>query len=220
VSNVIDFRCGSQPEVTDKTRDAGTSPEGRLRQKLLAAIDLQISAAKAEANGEEFVRQPFAKVPAFEHDGFELYETGAIMHYVDETFAGPSLQPGEPRERARMMQVMGLINAYAYPSCIGACVIQRLVVPLTGGTPDEDVVAEAVPLATTSVEALDALIGDNAYLTGATLSLADLHLAPVYDYFSQTPEGETALAGTPNLRRWWDGMSQRASVQKTKPALG
>ena len=41
---------------TDKTRDAGASPEGRLRQKLLAAVDLQISAAQAEANGEEFVR--------------------------------------------------------------------------------------------------------------------------------------------------------------------
>ena len=42
---------------TDKTRDAGTSPEGRLRQKLLGAIDLQISAAQAEANGEEFIRR-------------------------------------------------------------------------------------------------------------------------------------------------------------------
>ncbi len=57
-------------------------------------------------------------------------------------------------------------------------------------------------------------------MTGGSLSLADLLVAPIYDYFSQTPEGETALAGTPNLRRWWDGISQRASVQKTKPALG
>jgi glutathione S-transferase len=171
----------------------------------------------AHQTPEYKARQPFAKVPAFEHDGFELYETGAIMHYVDETFSGPSLQPGKPRERARMMQVLGLINAYAYPSCIGACVIQRLVVPLTGGTPDEDVVAEAVPLATTSVEAL---LDGNEFLAGDSLSLADLHVAPIYDYFSQTPEGEKALAGTPNLRRWWDAISQRASVQKTKPALG
>ena len=89
-----------------------------------------------------------------------------------------------------------------------------------GGTPDEAVIAEAVPQATASVEALDALIGGNAYLAGATLSLADLHLAPVYHYFSQTPEGETALGRTPNLRRWWDAISQRESVQKTKPALG
>ncbi len=174
----------------------------------------------AHQTPEHKARHPFAKVPAFEHDGFELYETVAILLYVDETFDGPALQPDKPRARARMAQVLGIMNAYAYPACIGSCVIQRLVVPLMGGTPDEDVIAEAVPQATTSVEALEALIGDNAYLAGATLSLADLHVAPIYDYFSQTPEGETALSNTPNLRRWWDGMSQRASVQKTKPALG
>jgi glutathione S-transferase len=50
--------------------------------------------------------------------------------------------------------------------------------------------------------------------------LADLHVAPIYDYFSLTPEGETAPSGTPNLRRWWDRMSERPSVQKTAPALG
>ncbi len=101
-----------------------------------------------------------------------------------------------------------------------ACVIQRLVVPLMGGTPDEDVIAEAVPQATTSVEALEALFDGNEFFAGDKLSLADLHMVPIYDYFSQTPEGEAALGGTPNLRRWWDAISQRESVQKTKPALG
>ena len=174
----------------------------------------------AHQTPEHRARHPFAKVPAFEHDGFELYETVAMMLYVDETFAGPSLQPDEPRARARMAQVLGIMNAYAYPACIGSCVVQRLVVPLMGGTPDEAVIAEAVPQATTSVEALEALIGEKNFFAGTTLSLADLHVAPIYDYFSQTPEGETALQGTPNLRRWWAGMSERASVQKTKPALG
>ncbi len=174
----------------------------------------------AHQSPEHRARHPFAKVPAFEHDGFELYETMAILRYVDDTFDGPSLQPDEPRARARMTQVLSIMTAYAYPSCIGACVVQRLVVPLTGGTPDEDVVAEAVPLATTSVEALEALIDGNEFFAGDKLSLADLHVAPVYDYFSQTPEGKTALGGTPNLRRWWDGISQRESVQKTKPVLG
>src|ERR1700730_12438062 len=35
-------------------------------------------------------RQPFAKVPGFEHDGFALYETQAIMRYVDERFRSKS----------------------------------------------------------------------------------------------------------------------------------
>ncbi len=56
----------------------------------------------AHKTPEYRARHPFAKVPAFEHDGFELYETAAIMRYVDETFEGPSLQPDEPRARARM----------------------------------------------------------------------------------------------------------------------
>ena len=165
-------------------------------------------------------RHPFTKVPAFEHDGFEIYEVQAIMRYVDEAFDGPSLQPDEPRARARMTQVQGIIDSYAYPSCISSIVIQRMVVPLMDGTPDEDVIAEAVPQATTSVEALEGLIGTGEFFAGDTLSLADLHVAPVYDYFSQTPEGAAALGNTPNLRRWWDAVSQRQSVQKTKPALG
>ena len=35
---------------------------------------------------EYLERQPFAKVPAFEHDGLELYETPAILRYIDEAF--------------------------------------------------------------------------------------------------------------------------------------
>ena len=32
-------------------------------------------------------RHPFGRIPAFEHDGFSLYETSAIARYIDEAFA-------------------------------------------------------------------------------------------------------------------------------------
>ena len=48
----------------------------------------------ANATPEYLARQPFGKVPALEHDGFRLYETGAILRYVDEAFDGPSLLLG------------------------------------------------------------------------------------------------------------------------------
>lgn len=47
-------------------------------------------------------RNPFGRIPAFEHDGFELFETDAIVHYIDEAFPGPGLQPEDIRSRARM----------------------------------------------------------------------------------------------------------------------
>jgi glutathione S-transferase len=45
-------------------------------------------------------RHPFGRIPAFEHEGFRLYETGAIARYVDEAFAGVALQPSDVRSRA------------------------------------------------------------------------------------------------------------------------
>jgi glutathione S-transferase len=58
-------------------------------------------------------------VPAFEHDGFKLYETGAIARYIDEVFPGPKLQPADPKRRARMMQFISVSDSYTYPNCIG-----------------------------------------------------------------------------------------------------
>ncbi len=174
----------------------------------------------ANKSPEHLARHPFGKVPAFEHDGFALYETAAIMRYVDEAFDGPALQPSEARARARMTQVLSVVNSYVYPSWISAIVMQRVVAPLLGGEPDEAAIREALPQAETCVAALDALLeGDDVFAAGA-LSLADLHVAPIYDYFSQTPEGERLLAGAANLQRWWGGVSRRDSLAKTKPALG
>src|SRR6266850_7880983 len=70
-------------------------------------------------------RQPFAKVPAFEHDGFALYETQAIMRYVDERFAGTPLQPEDVHEWSRMNQIIGIVDAYAGPSIAGTILFNR-----------------------------------------------------------------------------------------------
>jgi len=56
-------------------------------------------------------RHPFGKIPALEHAGFRLYEAGAITRYVDEAFPGPRLQPEEPRSRARMNQIIGILDS-------------------------------------------------------------------------------------------------------------
>src|SRR3984893_9140662 len=60
-------------------------------------------------------RHPFGRVPAFEHDGFALYETQAIMRYIDATFPGQPLQPRDPKEHARMDQLIGICDWYLFP---------------------------------------------------------------------------------------------------------
>jgi glutathione S-transferase len=174
----------------------------------------------ANTTPEHLARHPFGKVPAFEHDGLELYETDAITRYVDEAFEGLDLQPPDAAGRARMAQAINIIGSYAYPAMISQIFVQRAVRPMTGGTADEDAIAAAIPQAETAVAALEKLIDGNAYLAGDRLSLADLLLIPVYDYIAQTPEGQNMLAKAPNLQRWWDTVRTRPSVAKTRPALG
>jgi glutathione S-transferase len=169
---------------------------------------------------EHLARQPFGKVPAFEHDGLTLYETAAILRYIDEAFDGPSLQPQDAAARARMTQIISIIDAYTYPRTVGDLVVQRLVVPILGGTADESIIEAAVPEVDKSMGELERLLGDQEYLTGGTLSLADLHLAPIFAYFTNTPESKDILASKPNLSAWWQRIASRDSLEKTQPQLG
>src|SRR3954447_14532070 len=93
-------------------------------------------------------RSPFVKLPAFEHVGFALYETQAIMRYVDERFAGAPLQPEDVHEWSRMNQIIGIVDAYAWPSIGAAILFNRMLVPrFLGRAPDEAAIAAALPRA-------------------------------------------------------------------------
>ena len=206
------------PAYSTYARTARLALEEKGVEYKLEAVDILQGAGQSPAH---LARQPFGKVPAFEHEGLSLYETAAITRYVDEAFPGPKLQPADPKRRARMVQIISINDSYGYPNFIGKVVWQRGVVPLLGGTPDEKIVAEAMPMVEKTVAALEALVDSSGpFLCGPEISLADLHLAPVMAYFSGTPEGQKALAKAPRLSRWWQSISTRPSVVKTQPKLG
>jgi glutathione S-transferase len=75
-----------------------------------AAYRVQVMGA-GESKSEAYLKKhPFGRVPAFEHGNFGLYETQAILRYLDDIFPEPPLQPRDPQEAARMNQIIG-INA-------------------------------------------------------------------------------------------------------------
>jgi glutathione S-transferase len=206
------------PGYSTYTRAVRLALEEKGVEYRLEEVDILHGAGQAPAH---LKRQPFGKVPAFEHDGLALYETAAITRYIDEAFPGPKLQPADPKRRARMVQFVSVNDSYAYPNFIGKVVWQRGVVPLLGGVADEKVVSDAMPMVEKGVTALEALVdGAGPFLCGPEISLADLHLAPVIAYFSGTPEGKTLLSNAPRLSRWWQLISTRPSVVKTQPKLG
>jgi glutathione S-transferase len=169
---------------------------------------------------EQVERHPFAKVPAFEHDGFELYEVTAIERYIDEVFDGPSLQPEGAKERARMNQIVSIIDSYTYSCTVGQLVIQRIVMPMLGEQPDELAIAEAMPEISKCMGIIAGLHSDSKFLVSDHVTLADIHLAPIFDYFQSTPDSDPILEQNPGLRSWWAEMSSRDSMQKTQLPSG
>ncbi|MER8403773.1 glutathione S-transferase family protein [Mesorhizobium sp. M1307] len=164
--------------------------------------------------GWYFDHQPFGRIPAFEHDGFRLYETGAIARYVDEAFGGPALQPVEARPRARLNQITGLLDAYAYRAMVWDVAVERL----EKTPPDEAVIANGLRQARTALQALSSLKAEGPWLLGTDLTLADLHAAPIIGYFIKVAEGQALLAEFAEIRDWYVRITQRASFAKTEKA--
>jgi glutathione S-transferase len=83
---------------------------------------------------------PFGRVPILEHEGFRVYETSAIVLYIEEAFKAEPLLPSDAQSRARVHQWISAVNGYYYPYLIYHLVHERLVFPPLGIEPDEKVV--------------------------------------------------------------------------------
>jgi len=165
------------------------------------------------------VRNPFGKVPAFEHDGVMMYETSAITRYIDQAFDGPSLTPSTARDQARMNQIIGIHDSHGYNAVIAGTVAYFFFPDFIGGQ-DDARLAEGKAMSATCLSEYERLMGDDPYLAGENMSLADLYIVPPYFYLSLTPVADELLGPREKLRAWWDRISARESVGATEPQLG
>ena len=162
-------------------------------------------------------RHPFARIPALEHDGFALYETVAIAQYVDEAFPGPLLQPFDPVRRARIRQIIGILDAYGYRAMVWDVFVERQRKPAQGKPPDEAKIAAGLAMAGNCLAAIAAIMNGASWLAGPgeRPDLADLHAAPMVAYLRAAPEGLALLRRHPRLDAWWERMAERESMRDT-----
>jgi len=188
----------------------GYRPSVYVRVARLALVEkdvtydqVEVNPFAADAPPAYLALQPFNRVPTLVHDGFGLYETGAITRYVDRTFAGPSLQPIDLRALARMDQIIGIIDSYAYWPLVRQVYVHAVGLPRRGQAGDPEEIAGG--------------LADASFLVGPALSLADLHLLPMIAYFTEAPEGAALLARHPRLDNWFARMKTRPSFAATDP---
>jgi glutathione S-transferase len=170
--------------------------------------------------GPEHIRlHPFGRVPILEHDGFRIYETSAIVLYLEKAFPAPPLMPTGARERGLVHQWISAVNGYFYPYLVYHLAHERLVFPALGIAPDEKVVAAALPKISAALDVAENTLRDADFLVGKQLSLADFFLYPSMFAFSLTPEGQEMLPRWPATNRWVARMEGLPTVRKFRATL-
>jgi glutathione S-transferase len=163
---------------------------------------------------------PFKKVPVLEHGDLTLFETPAIMSYINAAFDGPALLSEQPATRAKTIQAINVVDNYAYDALMTRTFIPRAVVPLLGGTTDESVIEGAQEDSERAVSVLNGMVTGQDYFGGDSVSMADCHVVPIIHYIGQIPEGQALLSKAPALTAWMGRMSTRDSVTSTVPSFG
>ena len=165
-------------------------------------------------------KHPFGRIPCLQHGNLTLYETSAICRYINDISVNSTLQPSNIIERARMNQIIGMLDSYTYQPMVWDVFVQRISIPEEGGIGDEQVIADALNDIVVVLDQLEVSISVRNFLVGNFLSLADLHAFPMLLYFEFTPDGKAMLENYPRIFQWLSQLKLRDSVIKTQSLYG
>lgn len=160
---------------------------------------------------EHLARQPFGVVPALDDDGFALYESRAMLRYLDAKLPGPSLTPADPHARALMEQWISVEQSYFSPQAMKA-VLEIWYASMAGRDPSGEVIAAGLAGTVKPLDVLERALVGRDYLAGS-FSLADICYAPYLQYLHDMNIAKN-VADRPNVAAWWQRMSARPAWQK------
>jgi glutathione S-transferase len=168
---------------------------------------------------------PFGRVPVLEHDGRRLFETAAILDYVEAAFDGPALKSGDPWRDALLTAVIAAAGHYLYPTAVMGVFFTQAYMLANGGRVNAGRLAEALEATRAPLDAMEGLVGDllaasgGPFLGGAGFGLADASLAPMIQNLSLAEEGRRLMADHPVLSAWFSRAAERPSLKATETPI-
>ncbi|WP_437955518.1 glutathione S-transferase N-terminal domain-containing protein [Sorangium sp. So ce119] len=212
-------------------------PESTCTQKVLTVlaekeheaeiVEVNVLMGEDKTLPEHLARHPFGEIPVLEDDGFLLYESRAIIRYLDKRLPGASLTPRDIREWARMEQWISCEQSYfsgpAY-DVIRSGPVYNLVWSSPGAVyfpppPDEPMLKKAKKDVALAFDVMDRTLSTQPYLAGGTFSLADITHMPYINYLIASGGGDF-VSSRPGVAAWWERVTSRPSWRKVGRVLG
>lgn len=191
-----------------------------LEHKALAYDFRRLQFTEAELKSPAFLAlNPRGKVPCLVDGDTVVYESNAIVEYLDEAYAPRPVLPRTPAARARTRRLAAEADNYLYPAQ-RELFVQTLFRPAEKGR-DAEAIARAHEAVLNELARWQQSLGDAPFFGGDAPDLGDFAAFPVIRAFRRVDDREPAHGLGDRWPAWATAYLQRAEalpiVQKTWP---
>src|SRR6266853_6710704 len=188
------------------------------RRVLIALIEKQISyepvpldmTARKHREPPYLALNPYGRVPTLEEDGFVLYESTAILEYLEATHPVPPLVPADARGCALIAMHMKLCDIQLARQT-GIIIFPKRFLPKERW--DEAAMAQAKKEIEKHLAIVEQQLAGKEWMVGERYSLVEVCYAPFVEFFALME-----ITPPPAVAAWTARMLGRTSARETKPA--
>jgi glutathione S-transferase len=152
---------------------------------------------------------PYGRVPTLEHDDFVLFESTAILNYLEALHPAPALLPAGAQHRALVDMHIKLCDLQM-SRYVEAIIFPKRFLPRERW--DEAAMAAAKRLIEKHLAIVGAQLNDKTYLVAEQFTLADLCYLPFLEFL---PLME--IEPSPEVAAWAERLLSRPTARATKP---
>jgi len=166
-------------------------------------------AARAHRAPDYLALNPYGRVPTIDDDGFVLYESAAILQYLEATRPAPALTPPDARGRARVDMHLRLCDLQmARPA--GIIIFPKRFLPPERW--DRAAMAQAKADIEKHLAIVERTLGEQSFLVGDEYTLADIAYTPFLQFL---PLME--IEPPPRVAAWRARLLDRPTAMATAP---
>ncbi|HEU4343441.1 MAG TPA: glutathione S-transferase family protein [Candidatus Binatia bacterium] len=180
--------------------------------------------SKQDHKSSEYLKlNPRGKVPTLKDGDFVLYESLAIMAYLDRKYPDPAIFGETPQETGRIWRSISETDSYVIPPGT------KLAIPIFFGKGLEKTneIQEAASAIREELRRVDTALADSDWLVGARVSAADIALFPLIQLILRVASKDAAKPlklgllpldqSYPNIAAWVKRVETIPGYERTYP---
>lgn len=184
-----------------------------LIEKNIPFEDVSINLAGRQHRTAEYLAlNPYGRVPTLEDDGFLLYESSAILMYLEDEHPEPALIPAGAKGRAEVDMHLRLCDAQMAAHA-GTIIFPKRFMPESKW--NLDAIAKASAEISKHLAIVDRQLEGQDFLVHDRYTLADIAYIPFLHFLPIMVDPATVPA---NVARWSEALLARPSSLETVPA--